>query len=112
GKLGDIRREGVGALVAEDRVPAVAVAELAEEAGRGAPESELGIAGVALIADTLVVGSGNAQRGEAEVAGVEIGAEHVLLLAREAERLVHQQCRSQRPRLAGRDLVHLRVSTA
>src|SRR5439155_17701106 len=112
GDFGEIRRERIRALVAEDRVPAVAVPELAEEAGRRAAHSEFGIPGVALIADALVVGARNAQCGEPEVAGVEIGSEDVLLLPREAERLIHQQGRGQRPRLTGRDLVHLRVSTA
>src|SRR6185295_266190 len=59
--LGDVRGDRVGALVAEDRVPAVAVAQLAEEAGAGPAESELGIARIALIADALIVGAGNSQ---------------------------------------------------
>ena len=62
--LRDVGRERVGPLVAEDRVPAVAVAERAE-----ARCSNCGIAGVPLIADALIVRAGNAEHVEAEVAG-------------------------------------------
>src|SRR6185295_3898916 len=93
-----------------DRVPAVAVAQLAEEAGAGATEPELGIARIPLIADALIVGARDLQRVEAEVAGIEIGTEHVLFLPRESERAVHQQRRAKRPRLAGGELVHLGVA--
>ena len=72
-QLGHVRGERIRALVAEDRIPAVAVAEGAE------PRVELRIAGVALIADALVVRSGNAEHVEAVVAVVEVRSEHILL---------------------------------
>src|SRR5206468_7853637 len=75
--------------------PAVAVADR-REAG-----FELRVAGVALIADALIVRAWNLQNIESEVAGVEIGAEHFLLLPREAERTVHQQRRAESPGLPG-----------
>ena len=68
GNLGQVRGERVGALVAVDRVPAVAVADRREA------HVELRIAGIALIADALVVGAGDAEHVEAVVAGVEVRA--------------------------------------
>ena len=67
--LRHVGRQRVGPLVAEDRVPAVAVADRAE-AG-----VEHRIARVALVADALVVRAGNAEHVEAVVAGLEVGTE-------------------------------------
>ena len=104
--LRDVGGDRVGPLVAIDRIPAVAVAERLKSRGR----VELRVAGVALIADALIVGAGNLEDVEPEVAGVEVRTEHFLLLPREAERAVHQQRRAERPRMAGRQLVDLGVA--
>src|SRR5258706_13209529 len=65
-----------------------------------------------MIANALIVRAWNAQLVESEVARVEGGTEHVLLLPREPERRVHQQRRTERPRLTGRHLIDLRVAAA
>src|SRR5439155_22936071 len=110
--LRELRCNRVRALVAEDRVPAVAVAELADKAGCRAPELELRVTRVPLIAYALIVGAGNLQDVQAEIAGIEVRAEHVLFLPGEAERLVHQQRGTERPRLPGGELVDFRVPAA
>ena len=108
--LRHVVRDRVGALVAEDRVPAVAVPELAEEARCGGAEPELGITRIPLIVDSLIVGSGDAEHVEPEVAGIEVRSEHDLFLAGEPERRVHQQRGCDRPGLAGGRLIDLRVA--
>ena len=75
GQLRKVRRHRVSALVAVNRVPAVTVSDGAE-AG-----VEHRVPCVPLIPDALIVSPGNLQDVEAEVAGVEVRPEHLLLLA-------------------------------
>src|SRR5207247_5730379 len=75
GHLGHAGGDRVRTLVAEDRVPAVAVSQLAEpgrDAASDCRKVELRISGVPLVADALVVGPGNPEHVEAEIPRVEV----------------------------------------
>src|SRR4029453_12369046 len=113
--LRDVGGQRVGPLVAENRVPAVAVAELAEET-RGRPaEPELRISRISTritSVRTRLFGARNSQDIAAEIPGVEVRSEHVLLLPGVSKRLVHQQRGRQGPRLAPRPLIHLGIPPA
>ena len=66
--------------------------------------------GKPVVSNALVIGAGNPERVQPEIAGFEVRAEDVLLLSGEAERGIPHYRRAQCPSLTGGELGYLRNS--